>query len=83
MRTIVEIDAENFHHLEKLRAVRARSFGEVLNDMIRRALRAEHDRNPEPPFVVVPRAMGLRPGIDPEYLNKLVDDLEADGVIDA
>lgn len=81
MRTIVEIDADNFHHLEKLRATRAQSFDEVLNDMIRRALNAERDTNPEPPFVVVPRAMGLRPGIDPEYLNKLVDDLEAEGVV--
>lgn len=52
MRTIVEIDADNFHHLEKLRAARAHSVDEVLNDMLRRALRAELDRNPEPPFVV-------------------------------
>lgn len=81
MRTTVTLDPDVVRLLEQAQAARGQSFKEVLNHAIRRGLADVVNPRPEPPFVVVPRAMGLRAGIDPARLNSLVDELEADAVV--
>lgn len=61
---------------------RGQSFKDVLNHAIRRGLADVMDEAVEPPFEVIPRAMGLRAGMDPTRLNALADELEADAVAD-
>ena len=80
MRTTVTLDPDVVRLLEQAQAARGQSFKEALNHAIRRGLADVVDERPEAPFVVVPRAMGLRSGIDPARLNALVDDLEAEAV---
>lgn len=54
---------------------RRQSFKQVVNDAVRRGLRAETS-GPVAPFVVEARPMGLRSGVDPAYLSDLDDELE-------
>ena len=55
-----------------------RSFKETLNTAIRAALGRVPPRSDRPAFVLEPRPLGLRAGIDPTSFNKLADELEAD-----
>lgn len=75
MRTTVTLDPD----VEQLiRAAQERgraSFKQVVNDAIRRGLKAGSE-GPSPPFEVDARPMGLRPGIDPARLRDLDDELE-------
>lgn len=82
MRTTVTLDPDVARLLEQAMAARGQSFKEVLNHAVRRGLADVVDDRPEPPFDWVPRPMGLRPGIDPARLNALVDELEAEAVVD-
>ena len=54
-----------------------RSFKETLNTAIRAGLTGKAAKTRSSPFVVKARDLRLRPGIDPNNLNKLVDELEA------
>lgn len=78
MRTTVTLDPDVARLLEQAMATRGQSFKEALNQAVRRGLADVVDARPEPPFVVVPRPMGLRAGIDPARLNALADELEVD-----
>ncbi len=49
----------------------------VVNDTLRAGLRIEGEAQPLPPFRVEAQDLRLRPGIDPDKLNQLVDELEA------
>lgn len=50
----------------------------TINEALRRGLRLA-GRSPRPPrFKVQPQALGIRPGIDPDRLGQLVDELEAE-----
>jgi hypothetical protein len=75
MRTTVTLDPD----VEQLiRAAQERgraSFKQVLNDAIRRGLKAGSEE-PSPPFEVDAKPMGLRPGIDPARVRDLDDELE-------
>jgi hypothetical protein len=83
MRTTVTLDPDVVELLQQAMAARRQSFKEVLNAAVRRGL-ADVDVGPgEQPFRWEPRAMGLRAGFDPARLNGLVDDLEADAVVEA
>ncbi len=53
-----------------------RSFKAVVNDAIRLGLGLTRRRPRGPRFTVEPHAFGLRPGLDPDRLNQLVDELE-------
>jgi hypothetical protein len=81
MRTTVTIDPETERLIRLAMAERGQSFKQVINEAIQRAL-ADVQAEPEPPFEVRPRAMGLRPGLDPSRLNALADELEADAYLE-
>ena len=79
MRTTVTLDADVAAKLKALAHQRHASFKATLNDVLRRGLAPRtNDPDAREPFVVEPHAGGFRPGIDPDKLNQLVDELEAD-----
>ena len=80
MRTTVTLDRDAERLLRAAMHDRRKSFKETLNDAIRTGLGAKPLPKHRPRFVIKARPMGLRPGIDPAGLNKLADDLEADGI---
>lgn len=79
MRTTVTLDADVERLLRDAARRSGRSFKEVLNQAVREGLA----RATPPPrggrrFRVEPRALGLRPGLDPAGFNRLLDELEAE-----
>jgi hypothetical protein len=81
MRTTVTLDKDAEQLLRLAMHKRRKSFKETLNDAIRTGLGATPLPKNRPRFVLKARPMGLRPGIDPAGLNKLADELEADGIV--
>ena len=81
MRTTVTLDDDVERLLRDTMHRTRRSFKETLNRAIRDGLMGR--RQPAgklKPFVLTPRPMALREGIDPTALNKLADELEVDAV---
>lgn len=77
MRTTVTLDPDVAAKLKELAHRRRASFKETLNDVIRKGLNSQAGtREPSERYVVEPHAGGFRPGIDPDKLNQLVDELE-------
>lgn len=77
MRTTLTLDDDLARELAKLARRLGLSFKEVVNDAIRRGLSTGERPESRPvPFVVEPSPCGLRPGIDPAGLNRLLDDLD-------
>jgi hypothetical protein len=77
MRTTVTLDADVAAKLKELAHRRRASFKETLNEVIRRGLSAQMGtREPAERYVVEAHAGGFRPGIDPNKLNQLLDELE-------
>lgn len=78
MRTTLtlEQDVEKLLRDEQYRS--KKSFKEVLNTAVRRALRPAPRTRPK---LLPPRAMGLRAGIDPRDLAALADELETESYL--
>ena len=78
MRTTLILDEDVADFLKGQSRLQDKSFEQVVNDVLRRGM-AAGSREPEPPrFRVVPNRGGLVPGSDPQKLNQLNDELEAD-----
>jgi hypothetical protein len=76
MRTTLTLDPDVAERLAGETRRTGRSFKAVVNDAIRLGLGLTRRRPRGPRFTVEPHAFGLRPGIDPDRLNQLVDELE-------
>jgi hypothetical protein len=77
MRTTVTLDPDVAAKLKELAHRRRASFKETLNDVIRKGLTSQAGTGePSERYVVEPHAGGFRPGLDPDKLNQLVDELE-------
>src|SRR5262245_37555932 len=81
MRTTVTLDKDVVRMLQDATHHSRRSFKETLNAAIRAGLAVKPARTKRARFVVKARPLGLRAGIDPTSFNKLVDDLEADAIV--
>ena len=80
MRTTVTLD-EDVERLLREAMNRTRlSFKETLNRAIRAGLKSPLPVGKPKRFKLQSREMGLRSGIDPTALNKLVDELETDAI---
>ena len=78
MRTTLTLDRDVAEALAKEMRRSGRGLKATINEALRRGLRLG-GKPPRPPrFKVRPQALGLRPGIDPDRLNQLVDELEED-----
>ena len=49
----------------------------TINEALRRGLHVGGKPERRPPFAVSPHAFGVRPGVDLDRLNQLVDELDA------
>jgi hypothetical protein len=79
MRTTLTLDDDIAKILQRRARELDKSFKEVVNATLRNGLAKEDlpvARRPVPK--VVPRNLGLKAGIDPDKLNQLVDELEAE-----
>lgn len=78
MRTTLTIDDD----LAGLLKRRARDLGLPFKEVVNRTIRAGLGEQARPPSGTVPKTIphsfGLRPGIDPDKLNQLVDELETE-----
>ena len=78
MRTTVTLDRDVAEGLQKEMRRSGRGLKATINEALRRGLRLG-TKLPRPPrFEVRPQALGVKPGIDLDRLNQLVDELEAD-----
>jgi len=77
MRTTLTLDDELARELQRIARHTGRSFKEVVNSMLRRALATgEKPRASLPPFRVEAKARGFRAGVDVYRLNQVSDELE-------
>lgn len=77
MRTTLTLDPDLFSELQALARQTGASFKEVVNTALRQGLaQGKKPAAPLPPFVVKPFSSAFRPGIDPNRLNQLNDELE-------
>ena len=83
MRTTVTLDDDVQRMLRDAMHRSRTSFKQALNTAIRAGLGQATPLAASRPFVVNARALGMRGGLDPAGLNKLVDDLETDAVLEA
>jgi hypothetical protein len=82
VRTTVTLDKDVERMLRDAMHRSRKSFKDILNESLRDALGGSRANVATVPFVVKARPLGLRAGIDPTSLNKLVDDLEVDAFIE-
>jgi hypothetical protein len=82
MRTTVTVDPDVVQLLREAMQRTGQSFKVTLNQAIRKGLIGIVPEVNDEPFVVLPRSMGLRSGIDPTRLQELGDDLEVDAFLE-
>lgn len=79
MRTTLTLDDDVAERLTKLARRRHLSFKEVVNTVLRRGLASQELRSPaRKPFRVRTFRSSFRPGVDPQRLNQLLDELEVE-----
>lgn len=78
MRTTLTLDPDVAERLASETRRTGKSLKALVNDAIRLGLGLAGKQPPPPRFTVEPHAFGLRPGIDPDRLNQLIDELEVD-----
>jgi hypothetical protein len=81
MRTTLTLEADLAKKLKDLAHRKGQSFKQTLNEVVRRGLVSHEPRAKRERYVVTPHRGGFRPGIDPQRLNQLVDQLEVDDFI--
>ena len=77
MRTTVTLDEDVAQRIDQEVRRRGKSAAAVVNETLRSGLGLAGKPRSAPPFRVEAQDLGLRPGIDPDKLNQLVDELEA------
>ena len=77
MRTTVTLDRDVAEGLDKEMRRSRRGLKATINDALRRGLQLGTRPPKRPPFKVRPQALGVKPGIDLDRMNQLVDELEA------
>ena len=78
MRTTLTLNRDVAESLKKEMRRTGQGLKAIVNDALRRGLRIG-GRSPRPPrFEVRPHAFGVKPGIDLDRINQLVDELEAE-----
>lgn len=78
MRTTLTLDPDVAERLAGETRRTGKSLKAVVNEAIRLGLGLVQKRPKGPRFEVEPHAFGLRPGIDPDRLNQLADELEVE-----
>lgn len=79
MRTTLTLERDVAEALEREMRRSGESLKATVNSALRRGLELRRKPTRSPRFRVEPHSLGLRPGIDPDRINQLVDELEAAG----
>lgn len=82
MRTTLTLDPDVARLLKEEAHRQRKPFKQVVNEAIRRGLASGPAPKSTRPFRVRPHKTTLRPGVDPAGLNRLVDELEDEAVVD-
>ncbi len=77
MRTTLTLEPDVAQKLKRRMSERKLTLKEAVNQALRAGLAVE-ERKPKVPFKVRAKPMGLLPGIDPNKMNQLLDDLEVE-----
>lgn len=77
MRTTLTLERDVAETLKKEMRRTGQGLKAIINDALRRGLRIAGKPPRSPRFEVRPHAFGVRPGIDLDRINQLVDELEA------
>ena len=80
MRTTLTLDPDVERILRQEMHRTGRSMKAVVNDALRLGLGARSTRPRSPRYRVEPHALGLKPGVDRDRVNQLVDEMEADEI---
>ena len=78
MRTTLTLEDDVAKELDAETRRSGLTFKEVVNAALRRGLRFGRKPEPRPAFKVEPFSSPFQPGIDPDRLNQLVDELEVE-----
>ncbi len=78
MRTTLALDDDVVALLREEARRQGLSFKHVVNGAIRLGLRVQGSPQQRRPYRVRPHSFGFKPGIDPDKLNQLVDELEVE-----
>ena len=83
MRTTVTLENDVARMLDDQARRTRKSFKETLNEAVRLGLGRASNPAAETEFVIEPRDMGLRSGIDGGRFNSLLDEMDADVFLDS
>jgi hypothetical protein len=78
MRTTLTLDSDVAEGLAREMQRSGRGLKATINDALRRGLRLGAQPPKPRRFAVQPQALGVKPGIDLDRMNQLVDELEAE-----
>ncbi len=73
VRVTVTLDEDVLERLKEEARSRARPFRQVLNDVLRTGLLAARTPAKGPPFVIKPRRLGTRPGINYDNIAAILE----------
>jgi hypothetical protein len=76
VRTTLTLDRDVAAGLEKERRRTGKGLKAIVNDALRRGLQIGGTPSRAPRFEVRPHAFGVKPGIDLDRMNQLVDELD-------
>lgn len=78
VRTTLTLEPDVARRIEQEVKRSGRGLKAVVNDALRKGLGLAGARAKPPRFEVEPHSFGLKPGVDPDRINQLLDELEAD-----
>jgi hypothetical protein len=78
VRTTLTLDRDVAEALKKEIRRSGRGLKATVNEALRRGLRLAGRPSRPPRFTVEPQSLGIRPGVDLDRINQLVDELEAE-----
>lgn len=79
MRITLTIDDDIAEQIQEFRQSHGHSLNRVINGLLREGLQSRQERPRAKKYRTKVHKLGLRPGFDPLKLNRLVDELEAEG----
>lgn len=77
MRTTLTLDPDVAERLRQETRRTGKPFKQAVNDALRAGLGVQRPPKPAKRFVVKAYDLGVRPGVDLDRINQLVDELEA------
>ena len=78
MRTTLTLDRDVAEALQKEMRRTAKGLKTTINEALRRGFRLGGARSRPPRFEVEPHPFGVKPGIDLDRMNQLVDELDTE-----